>query len=302
MNPQVIRVGGYAPKDSVHSRAVDRFAQEIEARSNGELSTEITYNVMDDGRPATALFDLINSGELTWCYYSSSYLGSTVSELNALEIPFLFDNVAAAHKALDGDLGAALTDAVRTKAGYEVLGYWDNGLRHLTNAVRTIRSPDDCDGLRIRLQPNAIHEALARAWGMDPVGAELSAGIAMIKQGEVDAQENPLANTVAYGVDHQHITMSAHLYGARGLFASGEQMKALGQAAELVREAASEAIAYQRQAAADYENELRRNLEAEGRVVTDLEPSERQQFIEAATPVIEAARSAIDGPVRDLLP
>ena len=301
MQAQVIRVGGYAPKDSVHSRAVDRFAEEVEKLSNGELSTEILYNVMDSGKPATALFDMLDSGELTWCYYSSSYLGAQVPELDALEVPFLFDTVADAHSALDGSFGTALGEAVTSKAGYQVLGFWDNGMRHLTNTSRDIRTPQDCEGLSIRLQPNAIHEALARSWAMEPVTAELSAGIAMIKRGEVDAQENPLANTVAYGVEHTHITLTAHLYGARGLFASPQEMAKLGEGADVVNQAARVAIAYQREQAAAYENELRERLEAEGRTILDLESGERQAFADAAGSVIEDARSKLDPELQGLL-
>lgn len=256
---------------------------------------------MDSGKPATALFDMLDSGELTWCYYSSSYLGTRVPELNALEIPFLFDTVTNAHQALDGEFGSALARAVRKRAGYEVLGFWDNGLRHLTNTSRDIRTPEDCKGLRIRLQPNEIHEALTAAWGMEPITAELSAGIEMIKRGDVDAQENPLANTVAYGVDHQHITLSAHLYGARGLFANADELSNLGEAADLVRDAAREAITYQREAGAAYELELRKLLVAEGRVVIDLTADERLAFADAAKDVIENARKTIDPDLRSLL-
>lgn len=301
MSPRTVTVGGYAPRDSVHSRAVDHFAEELRNRSNGEIDAEITYNILDSGRPATALFDMLETGELTWCYYSSSYLGAKVPELNALEVPFLFDTVNDAHGALDGPFGDALAEAVRDKASYEVLGFWDNGLRHLTNTSRDIRSPADCAGLSIRLQPNAIHEALTESWGMHPVTAELSAGIEMIKRGDVDAQENPLANTVAYGVDHQHITLSAHLYGARGLFANPKEMSALGEASDIVRDAARSAIAYQRTEAAAYELELRKKLEAEGRVVLDLSPAERQEFKDAAAEVIKTAHGAIDPAVTGLL-
>jgi TRAP-type C4-dicarboxylate transport system substrate-binding protein len=302
VKPHTIRVGGYAPQDSVHSRAVDTFASEVHALTNGEAEVDIMYNVMDTGKPATALFDMLEAGELTWCYYSSSYLGSRVPELNALEVPFLFDAVGDAHGSLDGEFGSALAAAVRARAGYEVLGFWDNGLRHLTNSARTIRSPEDCKGLRIRLQPNAIHEALTASWGMDPVSAELSAGIEMIKRGDVDAQENPLANTVAYGVDHQHITLSAHLYGARGLFANSDEMSSLGELGNVVRDAATTAIAYQREAAAAYELELRERLEAEGRSIIDLTTDERRAFADAAREVIETARSSIDAELGKLLP
>ena len=301
MKPHTIRVGGYAPRDSVHSRAVERFAEDIKTLSNGEVDVEITYNVMDSGKPATALFEMLESGELTWCYYSSSYLGSKVPELNALEVPFLFDTVTDAHAALDGEFGDALSQAVRDRAGYEVLGFWDNGMRHLTNSVRDIRSPKDCEGLRIRLQPNEIHEALASSWGMIPTSAELSAGIEMIKRGDVDAQENPLANTVAYGVDHQHITLTAHLYGARGLFANAAEMDNLGEVADVVRASARAAIEYQRDAAGAYELELRKRLEAEGRTIIELTNDERSEFASAADEVIANSLSTVDPKLRALL-
>ena len=136
---------------------------------------------------------------------------------------------------------------------------------------------------------------------MEPVTAELSAGIAMIKRGEVDAQENPLANTVAYGVEHRHVTLSAHLYGARGLFASPTEMAKLGEGADVVSQAARVAIAYQREQAAAYEHELRDRLETEGRTITDLDDGERRAFAEAAGSVIETALGKLDPEIQALL-
>lgn len=93
---------------------------------------------------------------------------------------------------------------MRAATGYEVLGYWDNGYRHLTNRLRPVMTPADCAGMRVRVQPNAVHEELIRSWGGRPVPAGLNEGIRLIKKLEVDAQENPFASTVAYGVDEVH--------------------------------------------------------------------------------------------------
>ena len=285
-----IRVGGYAPQGSAHSRALDHFVEALAAVTDHPV--EVMYNVMDAGRPATDLFDMVANGDLTLCYFSTSYLGNQVPALNALEVPFLFADLAQAHTALDGDFGAALTTATEAATPFEVLGYWDNGFRHFTNRLREVRSPADVAGMRVRLQPNAVHEALIRSWGGEPVPAELSDGIAMIASGQVDAQENPLANSAAYGVDHRHITMTGHLYGARGLYANRSQMSTLGtDIATAVRSAARAAIDFQRQAAADYEAELRSRFEGEGRAVIDLDPKERQTFADAASDVIAAARA-----------
>lgn len=303
MPQPTIRVGGYAPADSTHSRSLDRFAEFVREHSDGTIDVDVLYNVMDLDRPAVDLLEMVTTGELTMCYFSTSYFGSSVPLVDALEIPFLFDSLQDAHEALDGAFGKTLSDAIRAEHGYEVLGYWDNGFRHLTNGVRPLRSPADCAGLSIRLQPNRIHEALVTAWGMTPVPSELSEGIELIASGKVDAQENPLANTSAYGVTHRHITLTAHLFGARGLFANVEQLAALGpRGADVARAGARVAIEYQRAEARRYEDTLRARFEDEGRAVVDLSDDERQAFIDAAGSVISDARAAIASEVLALLP
>ena len=297
-----IRVAGYAPADSVHSRALDVFAEFVREKTSGALEVEILYNVMDRGRPMSALLDMVNSGEVTMCYFSTSYLGMSVPDVDALEIPFLFDTLDAAHAALDGAFGAALSDAIETVHPVSVLGYWDNGFRHVTNRVRPVRAPADCVGLSVRLQPNRVHAALMEAWGMAPVLAELSDGIRMIADGEVDAQENPLANTHAYGVSHQHVTLTAHLYGARALLANRDELTTLDAAsADVVQRAVRHAIEYQRNEACRYEAQLRREFEAAGRQVVQLDDDERAVFVAAAAPVVERARSTVGEPLLRLI-
>jgi TRAP-type transport system periplasmic protein len=302
MSRTALRVGGYAPADSVHSRALDHFAQFVHERSDGAVAVDVLHNVMDQGRPIGDLLHMVQSGELTWCYLSTSYLGSTVPLADALEIPFLFDSLAEAHEALDGRLGAALTTAIARDRGLDVLGYWDNGFRHLTNAVRPVTAPDDCAGLTIRLQPNRVHEELARSWGMVPVPAELSEGIRLIASSAVDAQENPLANTVAYGVEHAHITLTAHLYGARALLAHPHGLGALDDdVAALVRAGARAAIEFQRVEAERYEHELRADLEQRGRQIIELSAQEREAFAVAAASVIAAARDGLPDDVHAIV-
>lgn len=289
-----IAVGGYAPAGSTHSQALAHFAGRLRSRIGEQVEVDVLDNVMDLGRPATDLFRMVESGELLWCYFSASYLGPRVPEQNAVDVPFLFDDLAAAHRALDGDFGACLAAATERQTPYEVLGYWDNGFRHLTNRLRPVRRPADLAGMTVRVQPNATHEAMIEAWGAVPVGVELSEAIRLINDGEVEAQENPLANTAAYGVDrlHLHVTMSGHLYGPRGIYANPASLAALpDEVEEAVRAAVAEAVDFQRAIAADHELELRARFEAAGLLFVDLDPDERAEFVEATTAVIERARA-----------
>ena len=141
MSRRKLWIGGYGPRESAHGDGLDAFKRAVEDGTNGEVEVEVTWNIMDEGRPNTDLFDLVEAGEMFMCYFSSSYLGDRVPELNVLETPFLFTDLAAAHRALDGELGQALARAVRARTGFEVLGFWDNGFRHMTNRLRPIRAP-----------------------------------------------------------------------------------------------------------------------------------------------------------------
>jgi TRAP-type C4-dicarboxylate transport system substrate-binding protein len=292
VEPLRVRVGGYAPAGSTHSQALGHFRERLAERVGDAVEVDVLDNVMDLGRPATDLFSMVESGELLFCYFSASYLGPRVPEQNAMDVPFLFADLDAAHQALDGEFGAYLTAATERQTPYEVLGYWDNGFRHMTNRLRPIHSPTDVAGMTVRMQPNTIHEAMIEAWDVIPVCVELSEAIRMIGAGEVDAQENPLANSAAYGVDrvHGHVTMSGHLYGARGVYGNPGSLAALPtDVAAAVRASVADAVAFQRSIATDYEAELRTRFEQAGLQFVDLTDAERSVFIDATRPVIDAA-------------
>jgi TRAP-type C4-dicarboxylate transport system substrate-binding protein len=289
----ILPVGGYAPQDTAHGAGLAAFRSAVVEGADGAVDMPVTWNILDQGRPVTDLFELVESGEMFMCYFSTSYQGARAPALNIIEVPFMFDDVESAHTALDGDLGAHLTDAVRESTGFEMLGYWENGFRHFTNRLRPVRNPHDCVGMTVRMQPNLYHEEMIRAWGAIPVAVELKTAIEMISTGQVDAQENPLANTVAYGVDrvHRYVTMSGHLYGARGLFANRAAFEALpSDVRDVVVRAAAEAVALQRRLALESERELRTKLEGAGLEFIDLTVEERNAFREASRPAIELAR------------
>lgn len=297
-------VGGYAPAASTHGRGLEAFREAVEAGAGGEVEMPVTWNVLDSGRPASWLLDMVEGGEMFLAYFSTSYLGRRIPALNVLETPYLFTDLDHAHRHLDGRLGSALAGAVRTHSELDVLGFWDNGFRHFTNRLRPVLSPDHCRGMQVRLQPNPVHEALIEAWGAVPVAVDLAEGLEMIRAGRVDAQENPLANTVAYGVDrvHRHVTLTGHLYGARGLFVHRPSFETLpDHLRRLVREAAQDAIRLQRRLAGAAEQELRTRLEMEGVEVVDLTLAQREEFVVASRPAVEMARRPIGSDLLELI-
>jgi len=94
---------------------------------------------------------LVEHGLLTLGYQSSSYLTDRVPELGIVDLPFLFGNAQAARAAMDGALGDVLARKVEERVNYRILGWFENGFRHISNRVRPLRLPADLSGLTIRV-------------------------------------------------------------------------------------------------------------------------------------------------------
>ena len=302
--PLHVRLAGYAPATSTHGRALDRIAAGLRAELGDRVAVEIDYNILDSGRPAQALLKDVEAGATTLCFFSTSYLADRVPGLGIIDLPYVFGSLDHAHAALDGPLGTALSEHTRRRTGLLPLGYWDNGFRHLSTRSRDVRAPADCRGLRVRLQPNWAHERFFRALGAEPVCNDLREGIAMLRSGALDAQENPFANFVAYGIDkvHPHVTLTGHVYGARGVYASTAQLRDWpGDAREILQRVVTSAIARQRAAATRAEVELRERLARQGTTILELTRDERAAFRAVAEPVLDHARARLDDDLWALL-
>ena len=104
---------------------------------------------MDFGYKAEEIVWLVESGLLTLGYQSSSYLTDRVPELSFVDLPFLFaDNEQA--RARDGRRArqAARRRRSRARRNFRILGWYENGFRHISNRVRTVRTPGRPQGHR----------------------------------------------------------------------------------------------------------------------------------------------------------
>lgn len=297
-----VRLGGYAPEGSTHSRALDTIAVALRDEIGAEV--EVLYNVPDTGRSIHELLTDVQSGALTACYLSTSYLVDSVPPLGVLDLPYAFDSLAHAHRCLDGRLGQALSEPTSARTGLRPLGYWDNGMRHLSNGIRPIHAPEDCVGLRVRLQPSWAHERFFEELGATPVLSELRDGVDLVRRGAVDAQENPLANFVEYGIVelHPHLTLTGHAYGARGFYAGAAELEGWTDGAVHVFErAVRTAIDEQRRAAEAKERELQHSVLASGTQVVEPDPAALGAFKNAARPVLEEAHDRLGPELLELI-
>jgi TRAP-type C4-dicarboxylate transport system substrate-binding protein len=80
MAPVHIRFGGYQPPASVHSKAAEVFKQALVGHLGERVQFDLDGNIVAAGHPAADLLTMVESGTLTMCYFSASYLASRVPE------------------------------------------------------------------------------------------------------------------------------------------------------------------------------------------------------------------------------
>jgi tripartite ATP-independent transporter DctP family solute receptor len=272
---------GAAPGNPRHEAAV-LFADRVKAKTNGRIEVQVAHSAQlgDDAAMVTAL----RSGTLDISANSQGAMANVVPEYAALGLPFLFSDIQKAWALLDGPVGKELADRTAAK-GMVVLGYWDNGIRHVTNSKRPIKSPADVKGLKIRTPPDTMTVDIMQALGADTQQIKFAELYVALQQGVVDGQENPLANVASaklYEVQ-KYLTLTGHKYEANPFVISKRTWDKLSPADQKVfTEAAAEATQAQRKLSKEADEKLAAELKAKG---VQIETVDRKAFIDATKPV-----------------
>ncbi len=254
---------GAAPGNPRHEAAV-KMAEVAKAKSGGRIEIQVAPSAQlgDDAAMVTAL----RTGALDMSANSQGAVANAVPEYAAFGMPFLFSNLEQVWKMLDGPLGKELADKSAEK-GLVVLGYWDNGIRHMSNSKRALAKPEDLKGLKMRTPPDAVTVDIMQSLGAEAQQIKFAELYVALQQGVVDGQENPLMNIYAsklYEVN-KYISLTGHKYEMTPLLMSKRSWDRLSDAdKKVLQEAAAEATQLQRKLSKESDEKLLADLKAKG--------------------------------------
>ena len=298
-----IVMGGYGPPTTGFSLALKQIGDRVEQRFGADVEVKYVYNILDLGYRGEDILWLVEEGVLTMGYQSSSYLTDRVPALGVADLPFLFSSVAQARTAMDGRLGKLLVEQIEAGMNYRILGWFENGFRHISNRLRPVRVPADLSGMSIRVLPSKVQERTFELLGAKPKIMDLSEAIAAVKAGTLDAQENPFFNTVTYGVHnfHRFHTASNHFYLSRPIFFHRQTFDAYPRPLQdELRAAVRDAVTMQRDLHVKEEEDSMAAIRKAGGEILELTPAQHQAFVDAVTPIYGDARSQYSGELLSL--
>jgi tripartite ATP-independent transporter DctP family solute receptor len=292
--PIRIVMGGYGPATTGFSLALKKIGDRLQAKFGDQIEVKYVYNILDLGYRGEDILWMVEQGILTLGYQSSSYLTERVPDLGIADLPFLFADARQARAAMDGRLGQLLVSRIEAGMNYRIVGWFENGFRHVSNKLRPVRMPVDLKGMKIRVLPSKVQERTFELLGADPKVMDLSEAITAVKAGTLDAQENPFANTVTYGVHHFHKFHSAtnHFYLSRPIFVHRQSFDGWPRPLqEELRAAAAEAIVFQRDSHVKEEEDAQAAIRKAGGEILTLTPEQHKAFVAAVNPIYGEARA-----------
>jgi tripartite ATP-independent transporter DctP family solute receptor len=184
----VMRFSSPVSKDHAWGRGAEKFRQLVAEATKGQIDVQVHHaNALGAIREG---LEMVRLGTLDFQLCGVAHVSRFVPEMNTLVLPYLWKDTETMFSALDGKMGQALEPLLMDK-GFKVVGWWDNGFRHVSNNKRPIRAVEDMRGLKLRTLPTKVHVAFFRALGVAPTPMDWAEVYPALQQGVVDGQENP---------------------------------------------------------------------------------------------------------------
>lgn len=262
------------------------FAEQIEA--NSDMTVNLVYGGAL-GNPNDRLGQM-RRGILEMTDAADGNYAGIHADIQVLNMPYLFPDEATAWAVLDGPFGQAMAQEIRENTGIRVLGWWESGGFKHFSANRSIETPEDMAGLKLRvLGPLATIPVEAMGASASPVAfGELYTAL---RTGVVDGQDNSISvfNLVNLYEVQSHLILSGHTYAFGPLGISDmffESLSAENQ--QVILDAAEAAIAFNRETSRAVEASAIEFAREQGVTVVELTDAQRDAFRAVMQPVANA--------------
>lgn len=173
------------------AEAVKRIREE----SGGQLEVNVFPNSQLGGD--TEVLSQVRSGATEIFSISGLILSTLVPVSSVYGLGFAFQDYPTAWRAMDGNLGNHLRDAVSKFGLHAFEKNWDNGFRHFFSGAKPINTPQDLNGFKIRVPISPMWTSVFKAFGSSPTGINWSETYSALQTKIVDGLENSLANVEA---------------------------------------------------------------------------------------------------------
>jgi tripartite ATP-independent transporter DctP family solute receptor len=209
--PLVYKLGHAAPLTfTAHLQAVEA-AKEVERRTAGALKIEVFGASALGGD--TSLLSQVRQGSLEFYIGGASVLASVVPLTAIWSMGFAFSSYADVWRAVDGELGTLVRNAISKTSGLTVFDTaWDLGFRQISTSGRPVQKVGDLSGVKMRVPVSPVLTSMFTALRAAPISLNFGEVYAALQTRLADGQESTLTIFEAaklYEVQ-KYVSLSSH--------------------------------------------------------------------------------------------
>jgi len=189
---KTIRVASVTGPSHHHNVSLRWFADQVAARDVG-LNIEVL-----DGAQLGGERDYIEGmmlGSIQMAQVSTAPVSGFVSEFDLFSLPYLIRDTDHFKAVVAGPVGEQF-GGLAEQRGMKILAWFDNGYRNVFNKVRPVVTPEDMDGLKIRVMESPLMVNTVNAMGGSATPMSYSELYTALEQGVLDGGENAAGNVL----------------------------------------------------------------------------------------------------------
>ena len=286
-----------SPEDTVTQIYAEKFAEEVDRLSNGEIKIQVYANSTLGGD--RELLESCKDGDIPFVVQNTAPQVTFMPDLAIFDVPCAFEDLGECRAVLDDPDFSSLVSGIYEEGGYQLLGIADQGFR-VMSTNKAVHSIADFKGQKIRTMENPFHLAFWKSIGANPTPMSFAEVYIGLQQHTIDAQENPYEVIVSNRLYEQqdYVVETNHLPHLITLIMNDEFYKDMpAENQRIMKEAAAIATGYARQASDDRIADRVNTIEDSGTEIIKIDEETHKAIVDASADVRSSIQSKVDSEV-----
>lgn len=275
------------------SIGMESFMKEIAEKTGGEITGKVYHNGVLGDQPDA--IEQTRLGAIDFGEFSLGPMGQSIPETNVVSLPFIFKSIPEMYKLMDGEAGEAIGKGMEAK-GLVPVGWYGAGARSFYNSIKPINTPDDVQGMKVRVMNNDLFVGMIESMGGNATPMAFAEVFQSLKTNVVDGAENnpPSYESTNHYEVAKYYSLTEHLIIPECLCVSKAAWdKLTPEQQTIVKEAGRTSAELQRKLWAEREQASIEKVVAGGVDVNEV--ADKAPFQDAMAPVYEQFLAANPG-------
>ena len=286
-------LGTSSPEDTVTQIYAEKFADEVSKLSNGTMKIQVYPNSVLGGD--RELLESCKDGDIPFVIQNTAPQVTFMPDIAVFDMPRVYNTIDEVRQAVDNPTFLKKIEKVYEEAGYDLLGYADQGFRVMSTNTK-INTIDDFKGQKIRTMENSYHMAFWKALNASPTPMTFSEVYIGLQQGTIDAEENPYEVIVSGKIYEQqdYVIKTNHLPHLLSMIVNEEFYNRLSEDDQkIINQAANNARDYAREQCDERVNNRLQIIKESGTQEIELSDELIQEMREASQSVYDSIHQQV---------